>query len=65
MRALDPDVLHFYEREAVSFQVVDCPGGNTARGDYPGGIPGAVRPLLRWTTTYERVDAVRDDLPAA
>ena len=55
MRAVEPDVLHFYEREAVSFQVIDCPGGNTARGDYAGGIPGAVRPLLRWTTCYEPV----------
>jgi lipopolysaccharide transport system ATP-binding protein len=65
MRALDPDVLHFYEREAVSFHVVDCPGGNTARGDYPGGIPGAIRPLLHWTTHFEAAEGFRDDLPAA
>ncbi len=54
MRSISPaDVLHFYERDAVSFNVVDCPNGLTARGDYPGGIPGAVRPLLHWTTRYE------------
>ena len=66
MRALAPDVLHFHEREAVSFQVVDCAGGNTARGDYPGGIPGATRPLLRWHTEHEPLKAHREgDLPAA
>ena len=66
MRALTPDVVHFYEREAVSFQVVDCAGGDTARGDYPGGIPGATRPLLRWETEYEPLNAHRGgDLPAA
>jgi lipopolysaccharide transport system ATP-binding protein len=66
MRALEPDVLHFYEREAVSFQVVDTPGGNTARGDYPGGIPGATRPLLRWTTDYTATAGVpRRDESAA
>jgi lipopolysaccharide transport system ATP-binding protein len=52
MRSLMPDQLHFWERDAVSFQVVDAPNADTARGDYPGGIPGAVRPLLQWTTEY-------------
>ena len=53
MRSISPaDILHFNERDAVSFNVVDCPNGLTARGDYPGGIPGAVRPLLHWTTEY-------------
>jgi lipopolysaccharide transport system ATP-binding protein len=65
MRTLNPDQLHFHEREAASFQVVDCPAGNTARGDYPGGIPGAVRPLLRWTTEYEPAASMRDGVPAA
>jgi lipopolysaccharide transport system ATP-binding protein len=54
MRSISPsDILHFYERDAVSFQVVDVPNALTARGDYAGGIPGAVRPLLRWTTHYQ------------
>lgn len=48
MRTLEPDIKHFYERDAACFQVIDAPGGQTARGDYGGGIPGAVRPLLTW-----------------
>jgi len=43
-------VLHAYERNAVAFQVVDSPVGDSARGDYVGPMPGVVRPLLNWTT---------------
>lgn len=46
--------LHFYERDAVSFQVVDSFDGDSARGDEGGHIPGVVRPLLRWTTRFEQ-----------
>ena len=30
--------------------------GITARGDYTGEIPGAIRPLLKWTTNYKPAD---------
>ena len=43
-------ILHAHERNAVAFQVVDSPAGDSARGDYVGPMPGVVRPLLRWTT---------------
>jgi len=43
-------VAHFYEREAVAFQVVDSLDGDSARGDYAGPLPGVVRPMLEWTT---------------
>lgn len=42
--------VHCYERDVVSFQVVDSMDGDSARGDYAGPVPGIVRPLLRWTT---------------
>jgi lipopolysaccharide transport system ATP-binding protein len=48
----DPVVVHFYERDALAFQVVDSLDGDSARGDYAGPMPGVVRPLLRWTTQH-------------
>jgi lipopolysaccharide transport system ATP-binding protein len=52
-RVLNPDRMLFWERDAVVFHVIDHPGDGTARGDFHGVIPGAVRPLLQWTTQYE------------
>ena len=49
---LDPVVVHFFEREAVAFQVVDNIDGDSARGDYAGPYPGVIRPALQWTTEY-------------
>lgn len=49
---LDPVVVHLFERDAIAFQVVDSLDGNSARGDYGGYIPGAVRPLLQWTSLF-------------
>jgi len=49
---MDPVIVHFYERDAVAFQVIDGLHGDSARGDYAGHIPGVVRPLLRWTTQF-------------
>ncbi|MDQ6654144.1 MAG: ABC transporter ATP-binding protein [Acidobacteriota bacterium] len=48
----NPLTLHFYERDAVAFQVIDGVEGDSARGDYGGAMPGVVRPLLRWETVY-------------
>lgn len=47
---MDPVVVHFYERDAVAFQIVDSMDGDSARGEYAGPIPGVVRPLLQWST---------------
>jgi lipopolysaccharide transport system ATP-binding protein len=50
--------LHAEERDGVAFEVIEAQGGAaTARGDYVGPIPGAVRPLLEWTTRAEPTDA--------
>jgi len=48
-----PQNIRLYERDAVAFQVVDSTEGDSARGDYAGHLPGVVRPLLRWETSYE------------
>lgn len=47
---MDPVVIHFYERDAVAFQVIDSMDGDSARGEYAGPMPGVVRPLLEWST---------------
>ena len=73
IRSLDPNILHFYERDAVGFHVIDHPGADTARGDYPDAIPGVVRPLMEWCTQYRttpsgepaEVSALRDHGPIA
>lgn len=52
IRSEEPEQLHFYEREAVAFQVIENPGGLTTRIDHPGEFPGVVRPMLKWETKY-------------
>ena len=47
----DPVAIHVNEPDAVAFQVVDKAEGDSVRGDYRGPLPGAVRPMLSWTTT--------------
>jgi lipopolysaccharide transport system ATP-binding protein len=54
---VDPVIVHFFERDAVAFQVIDSLDGDSARGDFAGPIPGVVRPLLQWTTSYKPADA--------
>jgi len=49
---LRPVLVHFHERDAVAFQVVDSLDGDSARGDFAGTLPGVVRPLLEWETEY-------------
>lgn len=45
-----PFTLHAWAPEAVSFEVIDSPDGDSARGDYAGPFPGVTRPILNWTT---------------
>jgi lipopolysaccharide transport system ATP-binding protein len=46
-------VLHAFHENAVAFQVVDSPTGDSARGDYVGPMPGVIRPLLNWTNVKD------------
>jgi lipopolysaccharide transport system ATP-binding protein len=48
----ESEVVHFFERDAVAFQVIDSLDGNSARGNYGGHMPGVVRPMLKWDTRY-------------
>jgi lipopolysaccharide transport system ATP-binding protein len=60
---MNPVTVHFYERDAVAFQVIDSMDGDSARGDYAGHIPGVVRPLLRWTTEFSPRSQKISDVP--
>jgi lipopolysaccharide transport system ATP-binding protein len=51
-----PLEVHFVESDAVSFTVLDSFEGDAARGDYGGPMPGVVRPVLDWETTYRARD---------
>lgn len=46
-----PFRIHFFERDVLGFHVRDSADGDTARGTWDGDFPGAVRPLLPWTTS--------------
>jgi len=52
---LEPMIVQFFEKDAVMFQVVENADADTARGDYARNIDGAVRPLLKWTTSYDAI----------
>ena len=45
-----PHQIHFTERDAVTFNVIDSPDADAARGDFAGPMPGVVRPVLEWKT---------------
>jgi len=44
----NPPVVHAFEKDAVSFQVVDRSEGDGVRGPYAGDWPGVLRPMLEW-----------------
>ncbi len=43
-------LIHFFERNALSFNVIDPMEHVPTRSDWAGAIPGVVRPLLEWKT---------------
>ena len=48
-----PEKVRVHERSIVGFQVIDSLDGDSVRGDYAGHLPGVVRPLLEWETSFE------------
>ena len=53
MITMDPESLVFDASNAISFNVIDSHEENSARGEYTKDMPGIVRPLLDWETTFE------------
>jgi lipopolysaccharide transport system ATP-binding protein len=60
LSTFNPEVVHFYERDAVAFQVIDSMDGDSARGDYAGPMPGVVRPLVDWQTLLVDSDSAAE-----
>jgi lipopolysaccharide transport system ATP-binding protein len=52
LTTLNPPVLQFYERDLVTFYVVDSQDGDSAKGDWPGTVRGVIRPRLTWETRF-------------
>ncbi len=50
---IEPFTILMHEKECVSFTVMDYMRGDSARGNYILGFPGAVRPLCQWDTKYK------------
>ncbi len=50
---MEPVISQFWERNVVTFQVVDPVEGDSARGDWVGRMDAAVRPMLAWDTEFE------------
>jgi lipopolysaccharide transport system ATP-binding protein len=48
LSTLQTSKIHFYEKDLLSFTVVDPIIGSVTRGQYVGHMPGVVRPLLDW-----------------
>ena len=57
-----PPTLHFDERDAISFQIVDSPITDGARGDFAGHLPGVVRPLLKTENKFNPVPVERNTM---
>lgn len=55
----NPDIVHVYERDVVSFQIVDRSEGDGVRGEYGGTWPGVVRPMLEWRVEQPSVKSQR------
>ncbi|MBK9283692.1 MAG: ABC transporter ATP-binding protein [Sphingobacteriaceae bacterium] len=49
---IEPFTIILHEKECVSFTVIDHMRGDSARGNYTLGFPGAVRPLCQWETKF-------------
>ncbi len=52
MTTMNPNIMQFYERDIIAFQVIDSLDGDSARGDWAGRMGGVVRPLLKWETQF-------------
>lgn len=50
MKTVEPAQRHFKAHQQIAFHVVDTLEGDSARGNWVGGIDSAFRPKLEWQT---------------
>jgi lipopolysaccharide transport system ATP-binding protein len=55
-----PFKVHCDAPDAVAFMVTDALDGDSARGDYGGGMPGVTRPYLSWSNSI--IEPADDEL---
>jgi len=46
--------IHFLERDAVAFQIIDKGYHDSVRGGWGRNMPGLIRPMLKWETTLSK-----------
>ena len=50
--SINPLIHHFDEHDTVAIRIIDNLDVDSARGNYPGTLPGVIRPRLKWTTKF-------------
>ena len=44
----DPFQIHFHERDAIAFNMIENLEKSSTRGEYVGSLPGIIRPKFEW-----------------
>ena len=50
LTTLNPTIHQFAALDVIAVQIIESQGGDSARGDWAGELPGVIRPLLEWET---------------
>lgn len=53
LRTEMPQIKHCFVSDAVAFQIIDSPDGDSARVDFAGKLRDAFSPYLSWSTSHE------------
>ncbi len=51
----DPFVVHFHEKEAIAFNMIEDLVSSPTRGDYVGSLPGIIRPKFKWESKEQNI----------
>jgi lipopolysaccharide transport system ATP-binding protein len=52
MRTIEPRIFHFWEENAIIFEVIDILINNSANSEYSSETMGIIRPDLEWETEF-------------